>query len=172
MITQNEIKKELEAKKLNEAFEELRKWNKKISEKKEEDDKKELKGKELEYEIKHNYLLSEEDKCFTTKKAAEKYIERGQNMTVEEFWDWLTKRFNQYSAEKPHSQDFYIAGNGDYSFDIYLGGYDDNGALVFDYIDNTYNIHYRFEHKTVCTMFVLKEGMRCEKVQQFIESLL
>lgn len=93
-------------------------------------------------------------------------------MTVEELWDWLTKRFNQYRAEKPHSQDFYIAGNGDHSFDIYLGGYDDRGALVFDYIDNAYNIHYRFEHKTVCTMFVLKEGMSCEKVQQFIESLL
>ena len=36
----------------------------------------ELKGKELEYEIKHNYLLSEDDTCFTTKKDAEKYIER------------------------------------------------------------------------------------------------
>ena len=34
----------------------------------------ELKGKELEYEIKHNYLLSEDDRCFTTKKDAEKYI--------------------------------------------------------------------------------------------------
>ncbi len=57
MITQNEIEKELEAKKLNEAFEELRKWNKKISEKKEEDDdKKEIKGyiiidKTTEYEL-------------------------------------------------------------------------------------------------------------------------
>lgn len=55
MITQNEIEKELEAKKFNEAFEELRKWNKKISEK-EEDDKKEIKSyividKTTEYEL-------------------------------------------------------------------------------------------------------------------------
>lgn len=93
-------------------------------------------------------------------------------MTVEELWDWVNKRFNRYRVEKPHLQDFFLVGEGDYNFDVYLGGYDDNGALVFNYIDNTYNIHYRFDHKTVCTMFVLKEGMSCEKVQQFIESLL
>ena len=93
-------------------------------------------------------------------------------MTVEELWDWVNKRFDQYRTEKPHSQDFFLVGEGDYNFDIYLDGYDNNGALAFKCIDNVYNIHYRFEHKTVCTMFVLKEGMCYEKVQQFIESLL
>lgn len=93
-------------------------------------------------------------------------------MAVEELWDWLNKRFDQYRIEKPHSQDFFLVGGENHDFNIYLGGYNDNGALVFNYIDNTYNIHYRFEHKTVCTMFVLKEGMCYEKVQQFIESLL
>ena len=64
-------------------------------------------------------------------------------MTVEELWDWLNKRFNQYRIEKPHSQDFYFAGEGDYNFDIYLGGYDDNGALVAGEMKETIGVSSR-----------------------------